>query len=136
MGGHIRARRIVFWAVVAAATVVVVASIVETFTADPHEGEGWIGGPIQLVFAGGPLIAVAIGLRSQRQSVAKKTAIGSLVLALVVGFVLVMQLLDPNETTGDRVLQGLAVVVYLAAFVVELPAFTSHWPSSHTPALG
>lgn len=135
MGEYVRARRVVFWVVVVAAAVVVVASIVETFTADPHEGEGWIGGPIQLVFAGGPLIAVAIGLRSQRQSVAKKTAIASLLLALVVGFVLAMQLLDANETTLDRVTQGLAVLVYLAAFAVEVPAFGSHWPSTNRPAL-
>lgn len=135
MGKYVRARRVVFWMVVVAATVVLVASIVETFTADPHEGEGWIGGPIQLIFAGGPLIAVAIGLRSQRESVAKKTAIASLLLAFIVGFVLVMQLLDPNETTSDRVTQGLAVLVYLAAFAVEVPAFDSHWTSGNRPAL-
>lgn len=39
-------------------------SIVDTLTADPREGEGWVGGPIELVFAAGPLIAVAIGLRA------------------------------------------------------------------------
>lgn len=128
------ARRLVFWVVVAAAAVVVIASIVQTFTADPHEGEGWIGGPIQLVLAGGPLVAVAIGLRSQRQGVAKKTAIASLLLAFVVGFVLVAQLLDPNETLQDRLVQGVALLVYLAAFAVELPALTGHWPTSHPPA--
>jgi Mn2+/Fe2+ NRAMP family transporter len=59
----------------------------------------------------------------------------SLLLALVVGFVLVMQLLDANETTLDRLTQGLGVLVYLAAFAVEVPAFGSHWPSSNRPAL-
>ncbi len=132
---HSAARRLVFWIVVAAAGVVLVLSAVETFTADPHEGEGWIGGPIQAIFAGGPLVAVAIGLRSNRQSIAKRTAVASLLLALVVGFVLVMQLLDPNETISDRLGQALAALVYLAAFAVELPAFTRRWspPSSGRP---
>jgi len=127
------ARRLVFWIVVAAAGVVLVLSAIETFTADPHEGEGWIGGPIQVIFAGGPLVAVAIGLRSNRQSIAKRTAIASLLLALVVSFVLVMQLLDPNETTSDRLWQAITVLVYLTAFAVELPAFTRRWPPPSTP---
>ena len=128
------ARRLVFWIVVAAAGVVLVLSAVETFTADPHEGEGWIGGPIQAIFAGGPLVAVAIGLRSNRQSIAKRTAVASLLLALVVSFVLVMQLLDPNETISDRLGQALALLVYLTAFAVEVPAFTRRWPPPSTPA--
>ena len=127
------ARRLVFWIVVAAAGVVLVLSAVETFTADPHEGEGWIGGPIQAIFAGGPLVGVAIGLRSNRQSTAKRTAIASLLLALLVSFVLVMQLLDPNETTSDRLSQASAVLLYLTAFVVELPAFTHRRPPGSTP---
>jgi len=122
------ARRVVFWIVVAAAGVVLVMSAIETFTADPHEGEGWIGGPIQAIFAGGPLVVVAVGLRSRRKTIAKRTAIASLVLAALVTFVLVMQLLDPNETNPDRLEQALAVLVYLAAFAVEVPAFTGQWP--------
>ena len=122
------ARRVVFWIVVAAAGVVLVMSAIATFPSDPQEGEGWIGGPIQAIFAGGPLVAVAIGLRSHRQSIAKRTAVASLLLALLVTFVLVMQLLDPNETTSDRLVQGLAALVYLTAFAVELPAFKGQWP--------
>lgn len=118
------------------AAVVVILSAIEMVTADPHEGEGWIGGPIQAIFAGGPLAIVAVGLRSRRQSIAKRTAIASLLCASVVTFVLIMQLLDPNETDWDRALQGLALVVYLAAFAVELPAFGSKWvpsdPASQT----
>ena len=122
------ARRLVFWIVAGAAGVVLVLSAIETFTADPHEGEGWIGGPIQAIFAGGPLVAIAIGLRSNRKSIAKRTAIASLLLALVVSFVLVMQLLDPNETTSDRLLQAFGALVYLAAFAVEMPALSRRWP--------
>lgn len=59
MSEHPLARHIVFWVVAAAGM-----SIVDTLTADPREGEGWVGGPIELVFAAGPLIAVAIGLRA------------------------------------------------------------------------
>ena len=130
---HALARRVVFWVVVATAGVVLVASIFASFPADPQQGEGWIAGPIMAIFMGGPLIAVAFGLRSPRQSVARRTAIGALLLALAVGFVLVMQLLDPNETAADRLEQGFGVLLYLAAFAVELPAFTSQWPSSNAP---
>ena len=129
------ARRLVFWIVVAAAGVVLVLSAIETFTADPHEGEGWIGGPIQAIFAGGPLVAVSIGLRSIRRKIAKRTAVASLLLALVAAFVLVMQLLDPNETTSDRLWQAVAILVYLASFAVELPAFTRRWPPPGNAAI-
>ena len=117
------------WVVAATACAALVAAVIVTFTADRHQGEGWIGGPILAVFRGGPLIAVAFGLRSRRQDVAKWTAIAALLLALIVAFVLVMQILDPNETGLDRLEQGFGVLVYLAVFVVELPAFTSRWPS-------
>src|SRR5512142_2016052 len=90
------ARRFVFWLAAATAGAVLVFSVIETFTADPHEGEGWIGGPIVAIFAGGPLIAVTFGLRSPRQRVARRTAVAALLLAFAVTFVLVMQLLDPN----------------------------------------
>ncbi len=80
------------------------------------------------VFAGGPLIPVAIGLRSRARGTARRTAVASLLLALAVGFVLVMQVLDPNETNLDRFVQGAALIVYLSAFAVELPAFGGHWP--------
>jgi peptidoglycan/LPS O-acetylase OafA/YrhL len=126
-------RRAVSWAVLVAGCVMVIASIIEAFTADPQQGEGWIGGPIQAVFAGGPLVAVGFGLRSGRRTAARKTAIASLLLALVVGFVLVMQLVDPNETSSDRLLNAAAIVVYLAALVVEIPSFTSQWPPDDTP---
>ena len=127
------ARRVVSWVVLVAGGVVVIASLIEAFTADPQQGEGWIGGPIQAVFAGGPLIAIGFALRSSRRSIARRTGVASLLLTLVVGFVLVMQLIDPNETTSDRLLQGFAMFVYLAAFFVELPAFTRRWPSSDIP---
>lgn len=127
------ARRVVFWIVVVAAGIVMILSAIETFTADPGEGEGWIGGPIQAVFAGGPLVLIAVGLRSQAQRMAKRTAVASLLLACLVGFVLVMQVLDPNETNLDRAGQAAAFLVYLAAFAVEVPAFTSHWPTDDGP---
>lgn len=122
------ARRLAFWLVAAVAGAVLVLSGVETFTADPRQGEGWIGGPIQAVFVGGPLVLVAVGLRSPRREVARRTAVASLLLALVVTFVLVMQILDPNETDADRLFQGLGLLVYLTAFAVELPAFSGRWP--------
>lgn len=103
---------------------VVVTSLVNGFTADPQQGEGWIGGLIEAVFAGGPLLAVGFGLRSQRRVVEKRTAIAALALALLVGFVLVMQLLDPNETASDRMLNAFGLTMYVVAFAVELPAFT------------
>lgn len=119
-----RARQVTFLGVLAVIAVVSVASVVETFTADPREGEGWIGGPLQFLFLAGPLIAVGIGLRSRRQDVARRTAVASLLLALAAGFVLVMQVLDENETFGDRLVTALGVLLYLAVFAVELPAFT------------
>jgi peptidoglycan/LPS O-acetylase OafA/YrhL len=123
----------VSWALLAAAGIVVIGSIIEAFAADPQQGAGWIGGPIQAIFVGGPLIAIGFGLRSPRRSVARRTAVASLLLALVVGFVLVMQLIDPNETVADRLVQCSGMVVYLAAFIVELPAFTSRWPAGDVP---
>ena len=127
------ARRVVSWVVLVAGGVVVIASMIDAFTADPQQGEGWIGGPIQAVFAGGPLIAIGFALRSSRRTIARRTGVASLLLTLVVGFVLVMQLIDRNETTSDRLLQGFAMFVYLAAFFVELPSFTRRWPSSDIP---
>ncbi len=74
-------------------------------------------------------MAVALGLRSRQRQVARRTAVGALLLAAIVTFVLAMQLMDPNEIIRDQLLQGMGVLVYLAAFVVELPAFTDRWPS-------
>jgi hypothetical protein len=128
------ARRVVSWVVIGAGGTAVVASMIEAFTADPQQGEGWIGGPIQAVFMGGPLIAIGFALRSSHRSVARRTAIASLLLALVVGFVLTMQLIDANETTSDRLVQCAGMVVYLTAFIVEIPAFTSRWESRDAPS--
>ena len=128
------ARRVVSWMTLVAGGVVVVTSLVTGFIADPQQGEGWIGGPIEAVFAGGPLIAVGFGLRSPRRVVARRTAIASLALALLVGFVLMMQLLDPNETGSDRMLNSLGLIMYIAAFAVELPAFTRRWATRDTSA--
>ena len=124
------ARTAVFWLVIATIAVVVVSSAVETFTADPHNGEGWIGGPSQLVLAGGPLVLLAVGLRSGARSVARRTAILAAVFAVVVGFVLVMQLLDPNETARDRAVQAFVLVLFLAVFAVEASAFDGRSPGS------
>lgn len=124
---HPTARRLVFVVIVAAAAVVLVLSTITTITADPRAGEGWIGGPLEAILAGGPLVAVAAGLRSRRATTARRTAVGALVCALVAAFVLTMQLLDPNEIASDRAVQGVAIAVYLAAFVVELPAFGPTW---------
>ena len=126
MGGYVRARRVVFWCVVIAAALVAVMSVVETVTADPQQGEGWIGGPFERVLAGGPLVLVAIGLRSESERTARRTAIAAMIFAGVVGVVLVMQLLDANETVLNRLIQVGALVLYLAVCAVELPAFSGH----------
>ena len=124
----------VSWIVLVAGGFVVVTSLVNGFTANPQQGEGWIGGPIEAAFAGGPLVAIGFGLRSPRRVVARRTAIASLALALLVGFVLVMQLLDPNETASDRLLNSLALAMYITAFTVEFPAFTGRWATRDTSA--
>jgi hypothetical protein len=128
------ARRVLSWALLALGVVVVIVSLVQGFTADPNQGEGWIGGPIQAVFMGGPLLAIGLSLRSQQRLIARRTAVASVSLAVLVGFVLVMQLLDSNEIASDRLLSGAGVIVYLAAFVIELPSFTTRWPSTDTTA--
>ncbi len=128
------ARWVVSWVTLVAGGVVVVTSLVNGFTADPQQGEGWIGGPIEAVFAGGPLIAIGFGLRSRSRLVARRTAIASLALALLVGFVLVMQLLDPHETAWDRVLNLFGLIIYIAAFIVELPAFVGRRATRDTSA--
>lgn len=122
---HSTARRVVSWAMLAAGTVAVIASLVKGFTEDPREGEGWLGGVVEAVVMGGPLLAVAFGLRSSRRTTARRTAIAAFVFAVLAAFVLVMQLLDANEIASDRVVSGLGVAAYLAAFVTELPAFTA-----------
>ena len=131
-----RARLVVSWAMVVAGGLLAVASTVSGFRADPQQGEGWIGGLIEAVFAGGPLLAVGLGLRSRRATVARRTAIASLALALLVAFVLVMQLLDPNETSSDRLLNSVALALYVAAFTVELPVLRDHWTTREPSARG
>ena len=74
------------------------------------------------------MILVAIGLRARRRVVARRTAIASLVFAGLAGFVLVMQIVDPNETVANRMVQVAAICVFLAACAVEAPAFGSSWP--------
>jgi hypothetical protein len=66
--------------------------------------------------------------------VARRTAIASLALALLVGFVLVMQLLEPYETASDTVPNSLGLIMNIAAFAVELPAFTRRWATRDTSA--
>ena len=124
----VTARRAVLWLVAAAFAAVLVGSAIETVTADPSTGEGWIGGPIQFVLAGGPLLLVSIGLRSPSRAVAQRTAVGAAALLVLVGVVLVAQLRDANEMLADRLVQAGAMLVYLAVLVVELPAFTDRWP--------
>ncbi|MGN6605693.1 MAG: hypothetical protein ACTHMS_01595 [Jatrophihabitans sp.] len=113
------ARRAVWWAVVALAGFVTIASVIDTATADPRSGEGWIGGPLLFVLAGGPLIAVALGMRSPRPGVARATGLAALLLALAAAALLVVQLRDRGETPADRLLQLAASVVYLGVFLVE-----------------
>jgi len=95
-----------------------VLSVVHLFTGDPRQGEGWVGGLIELAV---PLAGVALGLRSARPSVCPPDRGEPLILAIVVGFVLVMQLLDPNETAANRTEPAVGCGLYLGALILELP---------------
>lgn len=117
------ARHVLAWILVAAGAIAAVVSLVAGFTGDPSQGAGWGGGVTEALLVGGPLVAIGLGLRSRRREIARRTAVAAALLAGAVAFVLVMQLLDPNETTADRLLNAAGVVAYLAAVLVELPAF-------------
>jgi len=130
-----RTPRVVSWVILALGGVWAIAGVIEAFTADPHNSEGWFGGVLIIVFVAGPLIAVGLGLRSSHRGVAKTTAVASLILAVFVGLVFVAQALDENENhVMSLLVQGSGMAAYLAAFTVELPAFTSRWPSRNSPA--
>jgi hypothetical protein len=118
-----RARRIASWVLVVAGVVLATASLIAGFAEDPSQGEGWGGGVAEAVFLGVPLVGVGWALRSDRVPVRRRTAIVALVLALLAAFVLVMQLADPNETTLDRLVSGLGVVLYAGAALLEVAAF-------------
>ena len=117
---------------VGAGAIAVVGSLIGGFTSDPRQGEGWGGGVVEAVVVGFPLVAIGLGLRSSRRDVAQRVAIGSGVLAVLVAFVLVMQLLDPNETTPDRLVNLVGLAAYVAAVLVELPAFGDRWSRTGT----
>jgi hypothetical protein len=121
-------RRVVSWVLLVAAVVVSVWSMVVAFTTGADQGEGWIAGPIEVLFMGVPLFLVGLGVRSDRREVARRTVVACAVLVVLVGFVLVMQLLDPNEVLEDRLVQVVGLVLYLSALVVDAPAFTDRWP--------
>lgn len=118
----------------AGGAVAIVLSLVSGFTGDPQQGEGWGGGVIEAVFVGVPLVVIGLGLRSRRRDISRRTAVGAGVLAVLVGFVLVMQLLDPNETTASRLVNVVGLVAYGAAVVVELPAFRGPRGTDEIPA--
>jgi hypothetical protein len=109
------------WVLLTGGVAVVVASLVSGFTSDPQTGEGWGGGLLIAVLAGGPLLALGAALRSQKQHVARRAVVAAAAAAAVVAFVLVMQLLDENETAFDRVVSSVALMAYVLAAVVELP---------------
>jgi drug/metabolite transporter (DMT)-like permease len=109
------------WVLLLGGVAVVVVSLVNGFTSDPQTGEGWGGGVVAAVFAGGPLIAVGTALRSDKQHVARWTVAAAAIAAVVVAFALVMQLLDGNESMASRAITSLALLTYVIAAVVELP---------------
>ena len=124
-------RRTVSWALIAAGVVVVIVSLIDGFTSDPQSGEGWGGGVMAAVFAGGPLLAVGAGLRSSNPHIARWTAVGAVSAATAVTFILVMQLLDGNETTANQAVTAMALVGYVLAAVVELPSVLTRRANRH-----
>lgn len=109
------------WVLLTCGVVVVIVSLVNGFTSDPQTGEGWGGGVVAAVFAGGPLLAVGTALRSEKQHVARWTVAAAAAAALVVAFVLLMQVLDDNESVANRAITALALAAYVLAAAVELP---------------
>ena len=109
------------WVLLTGGVAVVIVSLVNGFTSDPQAGEGWGGGVVAAVLAGGPLLAVGTALRSEKQRVARWTVAAAAAAALVVAFVLVMQVLDGNESTANRAITSVALATYVIAAVVELP---------------
>lgn len=114
-------RRTVSWVLLASGVVVVIASLVHGFTSDPQVGEGWGGGIVAAVFAGGPLLAVGAALRSQKRHVARWTVAASAAAAAVAAFVLAMQVLDGNESIANRAVTSTVLAAYVIAAAVELP---------------
>lgn len=121
MAAGASARRSVSRVLLVAGVAVVVVSLLNGFTSDPRSGEGWGGGVLAAVLAGGPLIAIGTALRSQNPSVARRTAAAAAGAAAVVAFVLVMQVLDENESAVNRAITFVALVMYVVAAAVEVP---------------
>jgi hypothetical protein len=131
-----RRRLIASWVLMVAGIVLATASLVAGFTGDPGQGEGWGGGIAEAVFLGVPLAGVGWALRSDRVTVRRRTAVVALVLAALAGFVLVMQLADANETTLDRLVSGLGLVLYTGAALLEASSFArrTDGPGQATPS--
>jgi hypothetical protein len=109
------------WVLLTGGVAVVIVSLVNGFTSDSQAGEGWGGGVVAAVFAGGPLLAVGTALRSEKQHVARLTLVAAAAAAVLVAFVLVMQVLDENESMANRAMTTVALAAYVIAAVVELP---------------
>lgn len=118
-----RARRIMSWVLLATGVGFAAASLIRGFAEDPAQGAGLGGGVAEAVSMGVPLVGIGLALRSDRPVVRRRTAAVALVLALLAGFVLVMQLADPNETTFDRLVSATGVVLYASAALLELRVF-------------
>ena len=128
MTALVRARPIVGWGLIVLAVVMAVAGIVDSIVDPSGEQLGWGEAVLGVVLVAGPMMAVGLTLRSADRHRLRVIAVCSGILVALVTFVLVMQLLDPNEIAKDRLVQVVGLIAYLAAFVVSVPAFTSRSP--------
>jgi len=127
-----RARRFVSWLAfgVAGTEVIVAAASTAVHLPEPYS-PGWLGFAFEMPFLVVPLVVVGVALRSSRRGIAMTTAVIALLLALYPAGVLLGHAFWGGDWQGysaaekilDLLLYAPPAAVYLAALLVELPAF-------------
>lgn len=127
-----RTRRFVSWLALGVASAEVIVAAVSTAVHLPEPySPGWLGFAFEMPFLVVPLVVVGLALRSSRRGIAMTTAVIALVLALYPGGVLLGHAFWGGDWEGfsaaekilDLLLYAPPAAVYLAALLVELPAF-------------
>lgn len=104
--------------------VMAIAGMVDSAVDPSGEQLGWGEVVLGVVLVAAPMSAIGLALRSADRRRLRVIAVFSALLVVLVGFVLVMQLIDTNEILKDRLVQATGLLAYLSAFVVSVPAFS------------
>ena len=128
---YARTRRIISWLALGLAGAEVIVGVIATITSPPSAPAGWGGDLTEMFITVVPLLAVGFALRSSRLAVARTTAVMALVFAAAVSATLLGYLFWGGDwswfSLRQKIIYSLEMIppiaLYLAAFLVELPAF-------------